>query len=159
MTEFKIGDIVRMTKGKRGEPGFAEQVKRVGPYTDHLRYESVVALTELPTFIRTYNWAVELIERPAPPLPTKSNTLGWATVNGIRRFVRLGVFGQWEVYNKDGALAIKPHPSSIEDFTEAVLIPKELADRVVEWGRLDGDTTGFELLVEVAEHLKEQDDD
>ena len=76
MTEFKVGDIVRLTKGKRGEPGFIEQVKRVGPYTDHLRYESVVALTELPTFIRTYNWTVELIERPAPPCRSSTRWRG-----------------------------------------------------------------------------------
>ena len=158
MTEFKIGDIVRMTKGKRGEPGFVEQVKRVGTYTHHLRYESVVALTELPTFIRTYDWTVELISRPAPPLPTKPGTIGWATWKGERCVVRRNSFGCWDVYG-DADREYGSDDKDLSDFTEAVLIPKELADRVVEWGRLDGDTTGFELLVEVAERLKEQNDE
>ena len=160
MTKFKIGDIVRLTKGKRGEPGFIEQVKRIGTYTDHFRYESVVALTELPTFIRTYNWTVELIERPAPPLPTKPNTLGWATVDGTRHLARLAV-GQWELYDTDGSLGATPHPSTIEGFEEAVLIPKELADKVMKWAD-DDHSRGWltvSIMQQIADHLKGQDDE
>lgn len=155
MTEFKIGDIVRLTRGEPGEPGFIEQVKRVETYTDHLRHESVVALTKLQAIIRTSDWKIELIERP---LPTKPNTLGWATVGGVRSLARLGVCGLWETYGTDGSLGAKPHPSTIEDFEEAVLIPKELADEITAWadnGAVDGDR----LLNGLADHLKGQDDE
>ncbi len=157
MSEFKIGDIVRLTKGEPDKPGYKCEVYMVA---GSISESGGASLKTLAAWERL-GWTVELIERPAPPLPTKPNTLGWATVNGIRRFVRLGVFGQWELYNKDGALAIKPHPSAIEDFTEAVLIPKELADKVVWWSN-DGHRRGWladGILQQVAEHLKGQDDE
>ena len=157
MTEFKPGDIVRLTKGKRGEPGFVEQVKRVGPYTDHLRYESVVALTELPTFIRTYNWKIELVERP---LPTSPNTLGWATWEGERRIVRRrNVFEVWDAYDCSGTRYVVAS-GSLSNFTEAVLIPKTLADKVMEWaGDEGGKWYAGGILERIAGHLKGQDNE
>lgn len=157
MTEFEIGDVVRLTKGKRGEPGFIEQVKRVGTYTDHLRYESVMGASDLSSLIRVSGWTVELLDSPAPPLPTRPNTLGWVTVGHTRHLARLAC-GQWELYSADGSLGAMPHPSTIEDFEEAVLIPKKLADEITAWadnGAVDGDR----LLNGLADHLKGQDDE
>lgn len=160
MTEFKIGDIVRMTKGEPDTPGYECRVKRVGTYTDHLRNQAAVPLTEVPTLIRAYGWTVELLERPAAPLPTTPNTLGWATVGGTRRLARLAC-SQWELYSANGSLGAIPHPSTIEDFEEAVLIPKELADKIIEWTadpfRL-GATIGG-VLDQIAAHLKGQNDE
>ena len=153
MTEFKLGDIVRITRGEPDKPGYRCEVRSVA---EVFLGRPGVTKNALRTF-KNEGWEIELIERP---LPTEPNTLGWATVNGIRRLVRLGVFGQWEAYNKDGALAIKPHPSAIEDFTEAVLIPKDLADKVTEWAdNEDGKWRAGGILAQIARHLKGQDDE
>ena len=154
MTEFQVGDVVRLTKGKRGEPGFIEQVKRVGTYTDHLRYESVIGASDLSSLIRVSGWTVELISRP---LPTKPNTLGWATVGGVRRIVRLNDVGTWILYD-EGGFDYVVLDEDLSDFTEAVLIPKELADRVTEWAERDA-MDGYRLLGDLADHLKGQDDE
>ncbi|MCT1689891.1 hypothetical protein M3B11_02770 [Brevibacterium sp. p3-SID960] len=156
MTEFKPGDIVRMIKGEPYKPGYEVWVREV---TSGVPSTKKIRLSRLRAF-EDGDWTVELIERPAPPLPTRPNTLGWANVNGIRRFVRLGVFGQWEAYNKDGALVTKPRPGAVEDFTEAVLIPKELADKVMEWVCDEGgEWHAGGILEQIAVHLKGQDDE
>ena len=154
MTEFRVGDIVRLTKGEPGEPGYRVEVRTVA---GGLSKSSEVSLLALRTFENAH-WTVEVISRPAPLLPTKPNTLGWATVNGIRRFVRLGASGLWEAYSRGGALASKTYPSAVGDFTEAVLIPKKLADRVTEWAELDA-VDGYRLLGDLADHLKGHDDE
>lgn len=154
MTEFKPGDIVRITRGEPGAPGYEDWVRVV---TSNYLNAKEISVSVLMSFEED-GWTIELVERP---LPTTPNTLGWAAVNGIRRFVRLGVFGQWEAYNEDGALVIKPHPNAIEDFTEAVLIPKDLADKVAEWAD-DDHRRGWHtdsILEQIAGHLKGQDDE
>lgn len=156
MTEFKPGDIVRLTKGEPDKPGYRVEVRSI---TEGISESPEVNSRLLRTF-ENAGWTVELVERPAPPLPTKPNSLGWATVYGIQRFVRLGVCGQWEAYGEDGALVIKPHPSAIEDFTEAVLIPKELADEITEWADDEGGKwLASVILQQIADHLKGQDDE
>lgn len=157
MSEFTIGDVVRLTKGKRGEPGFIEQVKRVGTYTDHLRYESVMGASDLSSLIRVSGWTVELIERPAPPLPTKPNTLGWATYLGKRRIVRRDAYGQWDIYDSGGEGSVAAD-SDLSDFTGAVLIPKALADRITAWPETRGELATV-LVADLAEHLEGQDDE
>lgn len=155
MTEFKVGDIVRMTRGEPGRPGHGVQVREVS----HDR--AIPGMIE-PYTLRAYEregWTVELVERPAPPLPTTPNTIGWATVSGVRSLARLGVFGQWETYSSNGALGAKPHPSTIEDFTECVLIPKELADKITAWTAdpfRRGATIGA-TLNRIADYLKGQE--
>lgn len=153
MTEFKPGDIVRMTKGEPDKPGYEMWVREVA--SDDPRTGGI-SLAVLRAF-EDVGWKIELIERP---LPTRPNALGWATVDGIRRLVRLGVFGQWEAYNKDGALVTKPRPGAIEDLTEAVLIPKELADKIMEWVVDEGwKWHAGGILEQIADHLKGQDDE
>ena len=154
MTEFKVGDIVRLTKGEPDKPGHKVEVRTVEEVG---LVRPGVNRYALQTF-RNAGWTVELIERP---LPTTPNTLGWATVNGVRRFVRLGASGLWEAYSRGGALASKTYPSAVEDFTEAVLIPKDLADRVMEWADDDHRRGWYTdaLMQQIADHLKGQDDE
>ncbi|PMB98486.1 hypothetical protein [Brevibacterium luteolum] len=156
MTEFKVGDIVRMTKGEPDKPGYRVDVRTV---TEGYSESPEINLLTLRAF-ENARWTVELIERPAPPLPTKPNALGWATVDGRRYLARLS-YDQWELYNTDGVLGATPHPSAIEGFEEAVLIPKELADKVVSWSN-DAHRRGWlagSILQQVADHLKGQDDE
>ena len=153
-TEFKIGDIVRLTKGEPDTPGYGAWVLVV---TSGDLSSGTISLCALRAF-EDAGGEIELVERP---LPTRPNTLGWATVNGTRRLVRLGVCGQWEVYGKNGALAVKPRPSVVEDFEEAVLIPKGLADKVMEWAD-DDHRRGWHsdgIMQQIADHLKGQDDE
>lgn len=150
-TEFKIGDIVRMTLGEADKPGHEVWVREVAL----ARLQPHEVCDALLGHYQENGWTVELIERP---LLTKPNTLGWATVGGVRSLARLGVCGLWETYGTDGSLGAKPHPSTIEDFEEAVLIPKTLADEITAWadnGAVDGDR----LLSDLADHLKGQDDE
>lgn len=155
MTEFKPGDIVRLTKGEPDKPGYQGWVREVT--SGILSTGKKVSLSKLREF-EALGWVAELIERPAPPLPTKPNTLGWATVDGVRSLARLGVCGLWETYGSDGALGAKPHPSTIEDFEEAVLIPKELADRITAWPETRGELATV-LVADLAAHLKGQNDE
>lgn len=151
MTEFKIGDIVRITRGEPGAPGYEDWVRVV---TSNYLSAKEISVSVLMSFEED-DWTVELIERP---LPTTPNTLGWATVGGVRSLARLGVCGLWETYGADGSLGAKPHPSTIEDFEEAVLIPEKLADEIIAWadnGAVDGDR----LLNGLAAHLKGHDDE
>ncbi|GAA1361257.1 hypothetical protein [Brevibacterium luteolum] len=152
MTEFKKGDIVRLTRGEPDMPGYGCQVREV-------TYGRVARGMIEPHILPVYEergWKIELIERP---LPTKPNTLGWATVDGRRYLARLS-YDQWELYNTDGVLGATPHPSAIEDFAEAALIPKELADKVMEWaGDEGGKWRAGGILQQIADHLKGQDDE
>lgn len=153
MTEFKIGDIVRLTKGKPDKPGYRAEVRSV---TEGISESPEVNLRVLGTF-ENAGWTVELIERPAPPLPTRPNTLGWATVDGVRRLVRLAD-GLWELYDKDGDL-IETNVT-VSGFEEAVLIPKELADKVMEWaGDEGGKWRAGGILEQIADYLKGQDNE
>lgn len=155
MTEFKIGDIVRLTKGEPDKPGHEIWVREV---TSGDLSTGRISSSALRAF-EDVGWTVELIERPAPPLPTKPNTLGWATVDGTRYLTRLAN-GVWELYDEDGRLGSAAHPSTIEDFTEAVLIPKTLANKVMGWADdkvVDWRVGG--LLERIANHLKGQDDE
>ena len=151
MTEFKIGDIVRMTKGEPDKPGHEMWVRQVA--SDDPRAGEIS-----PAVLRAFEdvgWTVELVERPAPPLPTRPNTFGWATLVGTRYLARLAD-GQLEAYNKDATLVLKPRPSAIEGFEEAVLIPKDLADKVTEWAD-DDHRRGWHtdsILEQIADHLK-----
>lgn len=159
MTEFKIGDVVRLTTGEPDKPGYRVEVRTV---TEGISKGSKINLRTLEACEDDY-WTVELIERPAPPLPTKPNTLGWATVDGTRHLSRLSADGLWELYDEDGLLGSVAHQSTIEDFEEAVLIPKELADEITEWADdEDGDWAEWysdTLLQQIADHLKGQDDE
>ena len=156
MTEFKPGDIVRITKGETDEPGYKCEVRTVAEgFPVHPGVNQYGLLT-----FENAGWTVELVERPAPPLPTKPNTLGWATLVGTRYLARLAD-GQLEAYNKDATLVLKPRPSAIEGFEEAVLIPKDLADKVTEWAD-DDHRRGWHtdsILEQIADHLKGQDDE
>lgn len=160
MTEFQVGDIVRMTKGEPDKPGYRVEVRTV---TEGYSESPEINLLTLRTFENTH-WTVELVERPAPPLPTKPNTLGWATVDGGRYLARLGAGGViWELYDKDGDLIETAPASTMPGFEEAVLIPKELADEITEWADdEDGDWAEWysdTLLQKIAHHLKGQDDE
>lgn len=156
MTEFKIGDIVRVSKGEPDKPGYQCRVREV---SDEAKDEWIIH----PGILCDYEesgWTIELIERPAPPLPTKPNSLGWATVNGTRYLARLA-YKQWELYNTDGVLGATPHPSAIKDFEEAVLIPKELADEFIDWNNnpyRQGAAVGA-LVEKLADHLEGERDE
>lgn len=155
VSEFKIGDIVRITLGEPDKPGCEIYVREV---THSVMCPSEIALGAVRTYEEN-NWTVELIERPAPPLPTKPNTFGWAEYEGERHIVRRGARGQWELYDEDGYFELAAHKSAISDFTEAVLIPKALADRVTAWVYDDTKESLSSLMTEIAEHLKGQDDE
>ena len=155
MTEFKAGDIVRLTKGEPDKPGYEVQVREV---SDDSTASGLIGLGVLARY-EDVGWTVELIERPAPPLPTRPNAIGWATVGGVRSLARLAA-GRWELYDTNGSLGAIPHPSAIEHFEEAVLIPKDLADKATEWVDDEGGEWHAGGLVEqIADHLKGQDDD
>ncbi|MFB9776142.1 hypothetical protein [Brevibacterium otitidis] len=64
MTEFKIGDIVRIMKGEPDKPGYRVEVRTV---TEGISESPEVNLHTLGTF-ENAGWTVELIERPAPTL-------------------------------------------------------------------------------------------
>ena len=154
MSEFKNGDIVRTTMGKPDTPGYKCEVHTVTGYMSGYGYG--ISLKTLAALERI-GWKIELIERP---LPTKPNTLGWVTVDGTRYLARLAR-DEWEVYDKDGALGATPHPNAIKNFTEAVLIPKDLADKVTEWAD-DDHRRGWHtdsIMQQIADHLKGQDDE
>lgn len=153
MTEFQIGDIVRLTKGEPDAPGHGAWVLVV---TSGDLSAGTISLCALRAF-EDAGGKIELIERTASPLPTTPNTLGWATVDGVRSLARLAA-GRWELYDTNGSLGAIPHPSAIEDFTEAVLIPKKLAEQITAWaggGAVDADR----ILNDLAAHLKGQDDE
>ena len=156
MTEFKVGDIVRLTKGEPGRPGCWTQVREVS-------YDLTAQETIEPLSLRGYEssgWKVELIERPAPPLPTKPNTFGWAEYKGERHIVRYDAYGRWSVYGYNGKTYLVAD-SDLSDFTEAVFIPKDLADEVVSW-RNDARRRAWlagSILQQVADFLKGQDDE
>ncbi|WP_420733158.1 hypothetical protein [Brevibacterium luteolum] len=63
MTEFKIGDVVRMTKGEPGRPGYRVDVRTI---TEGYSESPEINLLTLRTFENAH-WTVELIERPAAP--------------------------------------------------------------------------------------------
>lgn len=151
VTEFKLGDIVRLTKGEPDKPGYECRVREV---TSGDLSPGRITSSMLRAF-ENAGWTVELVERP---LPTKPNTLGWATVGDSRHLARLAC-GQWELYSSDGSLGAIPHPSTIEDFEEAVLIPKELADEITAWNRRENAKGALALLAEIADHLKGQDNE
>ena len=157
MTEFKIGDIVRLTKGEPDKPGYGCHVREV-------TYGRVARGMIEPHILPVYEergWRIELIERPAPPLPTKPNSLGWVWVAGTRYLARLGTGGvMWELYDGGGDLIETAPASSMPDFEEAVLIPKTLADRVMEWaGDEGGKWYAGGILERIAGHLKGQDNE
>lgn len=155
MTEFKKGDIVRLTKGEPDKPGYKCEVYMVA---GSISESGGASLKTLAAWERL-GWRIELIERPAPPLPTRPNTLGWATVDGTRYLARLA-YDQWELYNTDGVLGATPHPSAIEGFEEAVLIPKTLADKIMEWVVDEGGKwRAGGILEQIADHLKGQDNE
>ena len=156
MTEFKVGDIVRLTRGEPDRPGYRVEVRTVaGGFSK----SSEINLLTLRTFENAH-WTVELIERPAPPLPTKPNTLGWAKFGGKRCIVRRNVYDGWDVYD---CLGIEHVVSSeaLSDFTEAVLIPKKLADKVMGWADDDHRRGWYTdgIMQQIADHLKGQDDE
>ncbi|MBD8019365.1 hypothetical protein [Brevibacterium gallinarum] len=157
-TEFTFGDIVRITRGEPGTPGYEEMVREVVRLS---RRNSEIELFLVQVFAKE-SWNVELIERPAPPLPTDPNTLGWATYLGKRRIVRRDAYGLWDIYDSGGEDSVAAD-SDLSDFTEAVLIPKELADEVTAWADdEDGDWAEWysdTLLQKIADHLKGQDDE
>ena len=63
MTKFKPGDIVRMTRGEPGKPGYWCQVREV----TYGRIErGMIELAILPVY-EERGWKIELIESPAPP--------------------------------------------------------------------------------------------
>lgn len=154
MTEFKNGDIVRLTKGEPDKPGYRVDVRTV---TEGYSESPEINLLTLRAFEHA-RWTVELIERP---LPTRPNTLGWALIAGTRYLARLGTGGIiWELYDKGGDLIETAPASSMPDFEEAVLIPKELADKVMEWaGDEGGKWRASGILAQIAGHLKGQDDE
>ena len=155
MTEFKKGDIVRMTKGEPDKPGYRVEVRTVAEAPSARQEVDLYALQ----VHKKQGWTVELIERPAPPLPTRPNTLGWATDRGERRIVRRNDVGTWSVYDEDGFAYVVPD-EDMSDFEEAVLIPKTLADRVMEWaGDEGGKWYAGGILERIADHLKGQGDD
>ena len=161
MTEFKTGDIVRITKGEADKPGHRVEVRTVTEDSGFCQSESPeVNFHRLRTF-ENAGWKIELIERPAPQLPTKPNTLGWALIAGTRYLARLGTGGvMWELYDGGGDLIETAPASSMPDFEEAVLIPKTLADRVMEWaGDEGGKWYAGGILERIAGHLKGQDDE
>lgn len=153
MTEFKIGDIVRMTKGEPDRPGYKCEVREVS-------YDHAVPGEIGPSWLSSYEnsgWTVELIERP---LQTKPNTLGWVTVDGTRRFARLSAGGTWNFYDERG-FAYVIDGEDLPDFTEAALIPRKLADKVMEWADDDHPRGWYtvSILQQIADHLKGQDDE
>lgn len=156
MTEFKPGDIVRLTKGEPDKPGYGCQVREVS----HNRVGPGMAAPFALRACERDGWTVELISRPAPPLPTKPGTLGWATVDGGRCIVRRNAGGTWSVYDEIG-FAYAVRDEDLSDFEEAVLIPKKLADEVMEWAdddhRRGWCTDG--IMQKIADHLKGQDDE
>ena len=157
MTEFQIGDIVRLTEGEPDKPGYRVEVRTV---TEGLSKGSEINLHTLGAY-GDDRWEVELIERPVPPPPTRPNSLGWTTVGGTRHLARLGDHSLWELYDKDGAMECGVAPSTIEDFEEAVLIPKTLADKVMEWAD-DDHSRGWltvSIMQQIADHLKGQDNE
>ena len=152
MTELKPGDIVRITKGEPDEPGYKCEVRTVA--------EGFPAHPGVNQYgLRTFEhegWTVELVERP---LPTTPNSLGWATVGGVRRLARYRSDGEWELYSDQGWYKGYALARDLGDFTEAVLIPKELADRVTAWVYGDSQEVLSSLIVEIADHLKGDDDE
>ena len=156
MTEFKNGDIVRLTKGEPDKPGYKCEVYMVA---GSISESGGASLKTLAAWERL-GWTVELIERPAPPLPTRPNTLGWVTWAGETYLARLGTRGfMWELYDRGGDLI--ETKVTVPGFEEAVLIPKELADKVMEWAdddhRRGWQTVG--IMQQIADHLKGQDDE
>lgn len=156
MTEFKIGDIVRLTKGEPDKAGYQCKVRKAS------RNSTTPYLIGLPDLHKAKEdgWTVELIERPAPPLPTKPSTLGWATWEGERCIVRRNAGGAWSIYDESG-VAYVASDEDLSDFTEAVLIPKELADRVAEWSNRAYRPARLAngILQQIADHLKGENDE
>ena len=168
-TEFKLGDIVRMTKGEPGKPGWVSEVREVvvSEVREVVEWQSKggqVALESLAAY-EDRGWTVELIERP---LPTKPGTIGWATHRGergmVHRSAEPGAVWPWHFMSPDGSNYRWVKGEDLSDFTEAVLIPKDLADKVAEWADdEDGKWRAgslLDLLEQIARHLmKGQDDD
>lgn len=155
VSEFKIGDIVRLTKGEPDTPGYESWVREVA-----LESDGTAVCNWLLRFYEEHGWAVELISRPQPSLPTKPNALGWATYLGERRLVRRDAYRGWSTYATNGN-TYSVVDDDLSDFEEAALIPKELADRIVEADEsaMVSVLAAERLLSELAEHLKGQDDE
>ena len=153
MTEFKIGDIVRLTKGEPDTPGHGAWVLVV---TSGDLSAGTISLCALRAF-EDAGGKIELIERP---LPTTPNTLGWATAGGGHRIVRRNAGGTWNFYDERG-FAYVIDEEDLPDFTEAVLIPKTLADKIIEWAAdpLQRGRTIGGVLEQIADHLKGQGDE
>jgi len=155
MTEFKIGDIVRMSKGEPDTPGYEAWVRVV---TSNDLTAKEISLGVLRSF-EDVGWTVELVERSAPSLPTKPNALGWATWDGKRCIVRRNVLESWDAYDYSG-MRYMVSSESLSDFTEAALIPKKLADEITEWADDEGGKwLASVILQQIADHLKGQDDE
>ena len=152
MTEFKPGDIVRITRGEPGAPGYEDWVRVV---TSNYLSAKEISVSVLMSFEED-GWTIELVERP---LPTRPNTFGWAMYQGERSLVRRDHV-RWSVHVANGKTRLIAD-SDLSDFTEAVLIPKELADKIIEWTAdpfRRGATIGG-VLEQIADHLKGQDDE